>query len=749
VKRARTRGPRTLAALVVSYLAILAIPVVLGTVVYLEAVSVASRDAADYNLAMLRQVQTAVDARVRAVNQMAWQIAGQGKVQEFLAIRSPLSVSDRLRALALIAELGAYSNLESFVDDLYIWFFRSDVIVTPTSLYDPELFYDSAPRFGPTTFAEWKSTLSSRRYFQAWDRARIGAPRTHGAYPITCVNSIPVRYDRPPEAALVLLMNASRVTELLEAVTSVNAASVQVIDEQDRVIASTGDTPPLALRYADLEGPQGSLKKRGAGGRLVVSYRSSTESRWKYVSVVRERDLLSRVRSIRTVTAVVVGLSVVLGLAAALALAHRSYRPIRRLARLVFGEAAVEDGRESELDGVARRFSEQRGTLVNTLLHQLLVRWRPDTSDIVEALAANGVSLGSGPFCVVVVRAPGVAVGPPVAERLRPAAAAGGPALLVATRYDAAALILSAGRGEPAEALAAEAQGRAAALVASLGASPRAAAGVGGVHAGVAGLQRAYREAVAALDYRAVEGAGVLVYRPSSGGGSYHYPMETEARIVAAVRAGDDHLALSLVEEVIDVNFRDSGVSIELLRCLMLDLVATAAKAAETLGAPRDDFAAVGALAGLEELAELRERLAAVLSELCVRARNGKRSHNERLKEALLRYVEENYADRNLSIASMARAFDLSPGYLSHFFKEQTGVNALESVNRRRVERARELLSDRRLTIPAVARAVGYSSDLALTRFFKRFEGRTPGRYRDELLAGPGGPSEPGRDRRN
>jgi two-component system, response regulator YesN len=745
VKKAKTRGPSTLAALVVSYLAILAIPVVLGTVVYVEAVSVASRDAADYNLAMLRQVQTAVDARVRAVNQMAWQIAGQGKVQEFLAVRSPLSVSDRLRALALIAELGAYSNLESFVDDLYIWFFGSDVIVTPTSLYDPELFYDSAPRFGATTFAEWKSTLSSRRYFQSWDRARIGAPRTHGAYPITCVNSIPVRYDRPPEAALVLLMNASRVTELLEAVASVNAASVQVIDERDRVIASTDDTPPLALHYSDFEGPQGSLKKRGVAGRLVVSYRSSTESRWKYVSVVRERDLLSRARSIRTVTAIVVGLSLVLGLVAALALAQRSYRPIRRLARLVFGDAAVDGGRESELDGVARRFSEQRGTLVNTLLHQLLIRWRPDTSDMVEALAANGVSLGSGPFCVVVVRAPGGTGGPPAAERLR-AAAAG--ALLVATRNDAAAVILAAGRGESAEALAAAAQGRAAALVAALGADPRAAAGIGGVHAGVAGLQRAYREAVAALDYRAVDGASVLVYRPSSGGERYHYPMETEARILAAVRVGDDRLALSLVDEVIDVNLRDGGLSVELLRCLMLDLTATAAKAAETLGAPREEFAVVGALAGLEGLAELRERLAAVLSELCVRARSGKRSHNERLKEALLRYIEENYADRNLSIASMARAFDLSPGYLSHFFKEQTGVNALESLNRRRIERARELLSDRRLTIPAVAHAVGYSSDLALTRFFKRFEGRTPGRYRDELLAGAGGHPESGGDRR-
>ncbi len=761
------RRPRTLVAFIVSYLAILAIPVALGAVVYVEAVSIAERDAQDYNLAMLRQAQLVVDARVRAVNQTAYQIAGQGKVVELMSAESPLTLSDRLRAFSLVAELGAYSSLESFVDDLYIYFFRSDVIVTPTSLYDAQLFYDSVPRSGPTTIAEWKGELTSRRYFRAYDRARVGAPRTHGDNPIACITSMPLRYGSPPEAVLVLLMDASRITGVLDAVASVNHGAVQVIDEHDNLIATTDASAPVVVSYGDLAGSEGFARRRSAAGRLVVSYRASTEVPWKYVSVVSERALLARVRTIRAVAARVVLACLVLGLVAALLLSYRTYRPIRRLVSLVVGDSGGADAeaRGNELDLVARRFSQmaeerrrlerryvrirgvwksQRETLVNTLLYQLLIGRKDDAADVAEALRGNGVSLGDGACCVVVFRRSGggrsgragggnrAAEPAPLAEELRPAVVRPGD-LLVATGPDSAALIVVG----TAAGLQQEAQARAAAVVPASG--ERLAAGVGGVHPGVEGVHRCYREALAALDYRVVKGAGVLAYRPAPGGEHYQYSIETEARIVAAARAGDAQLARSLVEEVLDANLGGGGLSLELLRCLMLDLIATAAKIAEVLSVPESELAVAGPLAELESLAEFRGRLLQVIEELCGRARSGQRSHNEQLKAALLRYIEENYANRDLSVASMARAFAISPSYLSHFFKEQTGVNALERVNRRRIERAKELLADRRLTISAVAQEVGYSGDLALTRFFKRFEGRTPGRYRDGLLGAAAG----------
>jgi two-component system, response regulator YesN len=45
----------------------------------------------------------------------------------------------------------------------------------------------------------------------------------------------------------------------------------------------------------------------------------------------------------------------------------------------------------------------------------------------------------------------------------------------------------------------------------------------------------------------------------------------------------------------------------------------------------------------------------------------------------------------------------------------------------------KELLADRSLTLSKVAGLSGFSNDIVLNRVFKKYNGVTPGRYREEI----------------
>jgi len=98
----------------------------------------------------------------------------------------------------------------------------------------------------------------------------------------------------------------------------------------------------------------------------------------------------------------------------------------------------------------------------------------------------------------------------------------------------------------------------------------------------------------------------------------------------------------------------------------------------------------------------------------------------------VIRFIYENYNDPDLSVQKIADVFGLSLSYLSRRFKEKTGERLIDFITSCRVEAAKQLLLDTRLSIPAVSEKVGYASDLTFSRAFYRLEGVTPGKFRRE-----------------
>jgi AraC-like DNA-binding protein len=101
-------------------------------------------------------------------------------------------------------------------------------------------------------------------------------------------------------------------------------------------------------------------------------------------------------------------------------------------------------------------------------------------------------------------------------------------------------------------------------------------------------------------------------------------------------------------------------------------------------------------------------------------------------REVLSRVVRHvrDHLSRRITLADAARAADLSPTYLAHLLKKETGKTLTDLVTERRMARAGELLAHTGMRISAVAAAVGFDDEAYFARRFRQYFRVAPRDYR-------------------
>ncbi len=167
---------------------------------------------------------------------------------------------------------------------------------------------------------------------------------------------------------------------------------------------------------------------------------------------------------------------------------------------------------------------------------------------------------------------------------------------------------------------------------------------------------------------------------------------------------------------------------------LMLSVRFTAAEYAVSLGMAQQDF-----LNGLDCLdmvgqnitaSELRWYMRQILAA-AVKLRDSASSSQYRgLMKRAVDYIDQHYAEENLSLNRVAREVNISANYLSAVFSQEKGCTLTEYVTDKRMEKARELLRMTDKRSGEIALEVGYRDPHYFSFIFKKTQGCTPRDYR-------------------
>lgn len=93
--------------------------------------------------------------------------------------------------------------------------------------------------------------------------------------------------------------------------------------------------------------------------------------------------------------------------------------------------------------------------------------------------------------------------------------------------------------------------------------------------------------------------------------------------------------------------------------------------------------------------------------------------------ERAIEYVCMNYS-RKIRISDIASHIGLDRSYLGNIFKQNTKKSLQQFLLEYRVNKACELMKDRRLSISNISRSVGYDDPLLFSKMFKKVKGLSP-----------------------
>lgn len=131
--------------------------------------------------------------------------------------------------------------------------------------------------------------------------------------------------------------------------------------------------------------------------------------------------------------------------------------------------------------------------------------------------------------------------------------------------------------------------------------------------------------------------------------------------------------------------------------------------------------------ASYKEMIEIKlNELAIALERLDDTGRVRKQSKNF---EYIINYIADNYHSKIL-FKDLARQLNFSYDHFQHYFKEITGLSPQQFLIRRRIQAARAMLEEGRISCTDIAYRCGFSNSAQFSAIFKRESGLTPQQYR-------------------
>jgi two-component system response regulator YesN len=105
--------------------------------------------------------------------------------------------------------------------------------------------------------------------------------------------------------------------------------------------------------------------------------------------------------------------------------------------------------------------------------------------------------------------------------------------------------------------------------------------------------------------------------------------------------------------------------------------------------------------------------------------------YNENTKKSI-DYMERNFCSR-VTLGDIAKAVSVNSSYLSRLFKNDTGINAMDYLNKIRMENSARLIREGKASLKGIADEVGIQNYNHFFKLFKKYHGITPGEYKQKI----------------
>ena len=255
--------------------------------------------------------------------------------------------------------------------------------------------------------------------------------------------------------------------------------------------------------------------------------------------------------------------------------------------------------------------------------------------------------------------------------------------------------------------------------------------GVSRIQEHFTGCHEAYNEAMNALGYSNAKEKSSIHYiadeeRVTSLDLSTMQDVVTELENL--IRGGSREELQQYLEELFE-GMRGENVQIK-LKFLMMQMFSSIFR---IVCAVTDEITLMKRLTFVEgSYGEMKEQLISVCLEARELVNAGKKKSSQIMCEQAMYLIEKEYADPALSLVGVSGRINVSPNYLSALIKKEAGMSFVDLLTRKRMERARELVTGTSMKVREIAEKCGYNDQHYFSYCFKKYCGISPNAMRQQ-----------------
>jgi AraC-like DNA-binding protein len=763
---------------IISYTLILLIPIIISVTVYIEAYHIVENQIKDYNQSILEKTKSKMDNKLQELNNFSVKISLDPNISYLLDLRTEqesYSTFNRVSKLfSFNKNVNIYSPSNFIVKDCYIFLSNSNLVWTGSNLYNKKLFMDADISNGRITLKQWDEFSRPVDSIYVTDYYI-----RNGNKVVAIIHPLPLEPVKKKGNIVYLL--EEDIFANISGISSLNQGGLYVVDQDGKVLFTSVRGSSLnQISFGDnFDDDSGILEWNIEGEDVVVVYTQSDIYPWRYVSVIPKSIFRQQSANLLKIIIFGIGLCLLLGFFAITILLNKNYNPVREIINVIkgafldkFGEynnefqlikdSIVDIYQENE--SISQKIDQQNNAIRFNYIGRLL-RGSISFSDISEdMLNSMGIEFLSDHFIVIICYIEGsdtwLDKHPDldkngysyffdewILKKLR--AYLGENYLIYQSEVGSLPVCLINIADE-------ECKGYKQKLLRGLSDISQdiqnrieldCSFAISNLNKTIESIPAAYNQAMCAMEYKFLGSRKNIMFiddlgETSSNTYNYTYTMEEEQKLINHIRMGEYDRALEIVNNVLDINQLDPDsnqtmVSINILRCIIYDLISTFIRALnqdKMLEEIRlfDENRIMEMTSGGKSAAEMRKELITILKYICNEVVKYREKNDESYLLKKVDSIIENYfKNDDLNVSFISEKVGLNSKYLSTIYKGARGESIINTIHKRRIQEVKKLLVQKDISVGEAAKQVGFSNTNTFIRVFKKHEGITPGQFRE------------------
>lgn len=254
-------------------------------------------------------------------------------------------------------------------------------------------------------------------------------------------------------------------------------------------------------------------------------------------------------------------------------------------------------------------------------------------------------------------------------------------------------------------------------------------------------IYKSYKQSTQALEMRFFIGKNKIIDIESDNNNNkivYKFDSIETDKLISVLKFGHEANVLSTIDNIFDDMYKSIHQGIRHCQRICFQLILIPSRSLMELEmnineieySENDLYEKIFNTETIEDMKALIIDYYKFVNKIIEYKRNKKHSS---VVEQIKNIINENFS-KNITVNDIANEVYLTSTYICTVFKQEVGETINDYITKIRINKAKELLKDRKHKLYNISYAVGYSDPSYFTKLFKKHTGLSPRNYRENVM---------------